>query len=54
MPRTDIDTGTEDCLAYEADGIEVITLNRPQARNALSDAMKDGMGIALDLSLIHI
>ena len=48
MSRTDIDTGTEECLAYEANGIEVITLNRPEARNALTDAMKDGMGIALD------
>ena len=48
MSRTDIDTGTEDCLAYEANGIEVITLNRPEARNALTDPMKDGMGIALD------
>ena len=48
MTRTDIDTGTEDCLAHEADGIEVITLNRPQARNALTDAMKDGIGVALD------
>ena len=39
---TDIDTGTEDLLARESDGVVVITLNRPQARNAMSGPMNAG------------
>lgn len=34
-----IDTGTEDLLAEEADGILVLTMNRPARRNALSREM---------------
>lgn len=45
---SDIDTGTEDLLATVEDNVAVITMNRPQARNALSEAMVDGMQIALE------
>ena len=34
-----VDTGTEDLLASLEDGVGVLTLNRPQARNAMSGAM---------------
>jgi len=36
---TTIDTGTEDLLAEVSDGVAVLTMNRPQRRNALSPAM---------------
>lgn len=36
---TEIDTGTDDLLARVDDGVAVITMNRPERRNALSDAM---------------
>ncbi len=45
---SDIDTGTEDLLATVEDNVAVITMNRPQARNALSEAMVEGMQIALE------
>jgi len=48
MARDDIDTGTEDILAYEDDGVVVITLNRPQARNAMSGEMNAGLEKTLD------
>lgn len=35
-----IDTGTDDLLAAIRDRVAVITLNRPQARNAISKGMK--------------
>lgn len=50
MSRTQIETGTDQCLAYEDDGVAVITLNRPQARNALSKEMLAGLESALDHS----
>src|SRR3954462_116456 len=39
-----IDTGTEDLLADLDSGVLTITLNRPQARNAMSDAMNQALG----------
>ena len=36
---TDIDTGTTDVLASVDDGVAVITLNRPERRNAFSMPM---------------
>ena len=48
MSRSEIHTDTEHCLAYETDGVAVITLNRPQSRNALSKEMLAGLEKALD------
>jgi 2-(1,2-epoxy-1,2-dihydrophenyl)acetyl-CoA isomerase len=41
-------TGTDQCLAHEAEGVVTITLNRPEARNALSQEMLAGLERALD------
>jgi 2-(1,2-epoxy-1,2-dihydrophenyl)acetyl-CoA isomerase len=50
MSRIEIATGTDHCLAYEEAGVAVITLNRPQARNAMSKEMVAGLENALDYS----
>ena len=42
-----IDTGTDEFTAEVADGVAVLTMNRPQARNAMSGAMMDGLRLAL-------
>jgi 2-(1,2-epoxy-1,2-dihydrophenyl)acetyl-CoA isomerase len=42
-----IDTGTDDLLAHVDDRVGVLTFNRPDRRNALSDAMYHGFGRAL-------
>ncbi|HEV7385233.1 MAG TPA: enoyl-CoA hydratase-related protein, partial [Phenylobacterium sp.] len=39
-----LDTGTEDLLADLQAGVLTLTLNRPQARNAMSDAMNQALG----------
>ena len=39
MAATDIDTGTDHLLAALDEGVLTLTLNRPEARNAMSDAM---------------
>ena len=39
-----IDTGTEDLLAHLQDGVLTLTLNRPDARNAMSGAMTAALG----------
>jgi len=44
---TDIDTGTDDLLARVEDGVAVVTMNRPDRRNALSRAMLDALARTL-------
>ncbi len=46
MSKT-IDTGTDHLLAEVTDGVGIITLNRPDARNALSTEMIDALGMVL-------
>jgi len=41
---TKLDTGTEDLLAELDAGVLTLTLNRPQARNAMSEAMNQALG----------
>ena len=48
MARVDLDLGTEDCLAHIEDNISLITLNRPEARNAMSGGMTRGLAQALE------
>lgn len=50
MARIDIDTGTDTdhLLAWEEDGVAVITLNRPEARNAMSGPMNAALSRALE------
>src|SRR5436190_10116607 len=53
MPRTvawiatEMDTGTDDLLARVDDGVAVLTLNRPERRNALSEPMLDALARTL-------
>lgn len=42
-----IDTGTTDLLCSVSSGVATITLNRPEAKNALSAAMSQGLQVAL-------
>jgi 2-(1,2-epoxy-1,2-dihydrophenyl)acetyl-CoA isomerase len=44
---TALDTGTEDLRAEIDDGVAVITMNRPDRRNAFSEAMMAAMGAVL-------
>lgn len=43
----EIDTGTTDLLAHVDDGVAVLTMNRPERRNALSTAMVTALGRTL-------
>jgi 2-(1,2-epoxy-1,2-dihydrophenyl)acetyl-CoA isomerase len=43
MASTSIDTGTPDLLATLDDGVLTLTLNRPEARNAMSRAMNQAL-----------
>jgi 2-(1,2-epoxy-1,2-dihydrophenyl)acetyl-CoA isomerase len=40
---TQLDTGTDDLLASITDGVAVLTMNRPDRRNAMSEAMMAAM-----------
>ena len=42
--ESNIDTGTEDLLANLDEGVLTLTLNRPQARNAMSGEMTAALG----------
>jgi 2-(1,2-epoxy-1,2-dihydrophenyl)acetyl-CoA isomerase len=44
---TDIETGTDDLLARVDDGVAVLTMNRPERRNALSEQMLTALGATL-------
>lgn len=44
MGAKQIDTGTTDLLASLEEGVLTVTLNRPEARNAMSGAMIDALG----------
>jgi len=44
---SELDTGTPDLLAHVDGHVGVITFNRPERRNALSDAMYEGFGRVL-------
>ena len=46
--RKEIETGTEDLLAHVEDGVAVLTMNRPERRNALSGGMIQGLADALE------
>ncbi len=50
MKRVDIETGSEHLLAWEEDGVAVLTLNRPEARNAMSGGMTEGLARALEVA----
>jgi len=47
MTRT-IDTGTDHLLARVEDRVAILTMNRPERRNAFSDEMLGGLEAALD------
>ena len=40
---TTIDTGTTELLCSIADGVATLTFNRPEAKNALSAPMSQGL-----------
>lgn len=44
---TDIETGTDHLLARVEDGVAVLTMNRPERRNALSEQMLAALGATL-------
>ena len=47
MGKRMLDTGTKDLLAHVDDGVAVITMNRPERRNAMSGGMLSAMSAAL-------
>jgi len=44
---TDLDTGTDELLATVQDGVAVLTLNRPERRNALTEVMLTALAATL-------
>src|SRR4051794_22096333 len=44
---TTLDTGTDDLLARVEDGVAILTMNRPERRNALSREMLDALARTL-------
>jgi 2-(1,2-epoxy-1,2-dihydrophenyl)acetyl-CoA isomerase len=44
---TDLDTGTDELLARVGDGVAVLTLNRPERRNALTETMLTALAATL-------
>lgn len=53
MPAQTIDTGTQDLLASLEDGVLTLTLNRPEARNAMSGAMTTALAEQLALAELN-
>jgi 2-(1,2-epoxy-1,2-dihydrophenyl)acetyl-CoA isomerase len=47
MAPTELDTGTKDLLASLDEGVLTLTLNRPEARNALSPPMLEALAVQL-------
>ena len=47
MSKRTIDTGTSDLQAYMQNGVAVLTMNRPERRNALSGPMLDALAKVL-------
>ncbi len=47
MSARSIETGTDDLLATVEDGVAILTMNRPERRNALSSAMLQALGSVL-------
>jgi 2-(1,2-epoxy-1,2-dihydrophenyl)acetyl-CoA isomerase len=50
MQTVDIDTGTNDLLASLSEGVLTLTLNRPEAKNAMSRPMVEALGKQLALA----
>jgi enoyl-CoA hydratase/carnithine racemase len=47
MPQQRLETGTDELLAEVRDGVAIFTLNRPAARNALSDRLTPALRAAI-------
>ncbi|MBV9044920.1 MAG: enoyl-CoA hydratase/isomerase family protein [Alphaproteobacteria bacterium] len=47
MAKRTLDTGTQDLIATVEDGVALLTMNRPERRNALSGAMLSGIASVL-------
>ena len=54
MLKETIDTGTDELLCEIADRVAIITLNRPEARNALSDRLTPALRRMIKLRGIRL